>query len=282
MPNGIRVASSGGGAEDYLRLLDLHGVGGAIIVGVLGDQDYLWSAFDGSEPARVWRVVVVEENPSAAAVTTTIQDLSRPGVLGARLRGLGPPDTRHPATLPVFPILRALVENDRLLWILMRADQHYLLLRVLEELPALAGVLNHMGAAPAADGGSVGDGRPHLDYPTGERRRQLAELATHPEMRVILSGQYAISDEMFPYADLRSHAEFLVEAFSVDRLLWGSDHPLLGTANAYGEHLGWVRRTLPDLPEDDVIAIMGGNAWRLAARAETGRSRRPKGGRSAL
>lgn len=276
MPSGVRVAGTGGGAEEYLRLLDLHGVGGAIIVGVLGDDDYLWNAFDGTEPARVWRVLPVEENPSAATVTTTLQGLSRPGVLGVRLRGLGPPSIRRPAALPAFPILRALAENGRVLWILMGADQHHLLLRVLDELPTLAGVLNHMGAAPGAGGASFG-GRPHLVRPTGERRGQLSELAAHPDVRVILSGQYAISDETFPYADLRSHAEFLLDAFGVDRLLWGSDYPLLGTAEAYGEHLGWVRRTLPDLPEDNVAAIMGGNAWRLVTRFEADRSRRQDG-----
>jgi L-fuconolactonase len=176
----------------------------------------------------------------------------------------------------VFPILRALAHHGKVLWIFTGIDQHRLLLRLLDELPVLASVLNHMGAVPLADGVSA-EGRPRLVFPTGGRRRQLRELAAHPEMRVILSGQYAISNQKFPYSDLRSHTDFLLTEFGPDRLLWGSDYPFVGSAEAYGEQLAWVRWVLPGASERELSAILGGNARRLGA-SERVPSIDPEGG----
>jgi L-fuconolactonase len=269
MPSGVRVPATGGGAEHFLGLLRHHGVGGAIVVGVLGDDAYLWDAFDGTDDVRIWRVLAVEERPSAEAVTRTMDALSRPGVVGVRLRRLGPPDELRPDALPVFPILRALAVSGQALWILMAAEQHRLLLRVLDRLPALVGVLNHMGAVPAVPGGSVG-GRPQLALPAHRRRQELTELAAHPEMRVVLSGQYSLSHNVYPYDDLRPHGEFLLRKFGPNRLLWGSDYPLVGTVAEYGNQLAWVRKTLVGLSDREVAAILGGNAWKLGSQCSPG------------
>jgi L-fuconolactonase len=61
---------------------------------------------------------------------------------------------------------------------------------------------------------------------------------------------------------IEAHAQMLLATFEPDRLLWGSDWPVLTEAATYEEWLGVLQRCFSQLAADDLDAVMGGNAIR--------------------
>jgi predicted TIM-barrel fold metal-dependent hydrolase len=107
---------------------------------------------------------------------------------------------------------------------------------VAERLPGLRLVVAHLG------GGSW---------------RQIRELAaTHPEVRFDLSEVVAWTGA--PNAPTEEELVELIRDVGVERVMFGSDFPWYEP----GEMAKAVR-TLPGLSEDDVAAILGGNAARF-------------------
>ncbi|MEO5771681.1 MAG: amidohydrolase family protein, partial [Burkholderiaceae bacterium] len=54
----------------------------------------------------------------------------------------------------------------------------------------------------------------------------------------------------------------VLEVFGPQRVLWGSDWPVLERAASYGRWWGDVSAQLDPLPEADRDAVLGGNARR--------------------
>ena len=57
--------------------------------------------------------------------------------------------------------------------------------------------------------------------------------------------------------EVRRGIEFLVDAFGADRLMWGSDWPVVETVRSYGDWFGLARQCIRDA---DQAAIFGGTA----------------------
>lgn len=54
-----------------------------------------------------------------------------------------------------------------------------------------------------------------------------------------------------------------LEAFGSDRLMWGSDFPVVGAREGYANALNWTRALFAARPQSEVDAIFGGNADRV-------------------
>ncbi len=84
----------------------------------------------------------------------------------------------------------------------------------------------------------------HLGLPVDARDlTQLArirDLAGIPELRIKLSGMYALSQDGYPYRDTWAWAEGVVDAFGAERTMWASDWPLAGESASHAQHLALV------------------------------------------
>ncbi|MEO6338579.1 MAG: amidohydrolase family protein, partial [Caulobacteraceae bacterium] len=58
----------------------------------------------------------------------------------------------------------------------------------------------------------------------------------------------------------------VVTAFGADRLMWGSDHPVVSSREGYANALAWTQTALGHLPEGDRVNIFGGVAQRVFGR----------------
>ena len=87
--------------------------------------------------------------------------------------------------------------------------------------------VNHLGLCP---GGG----------PEEASRAALVELAQHPGVHVLLSGEYAYSSEGHPHLDLAPRTRALYDAFGAERLMRASDFPWIDRVPGYGETLGLV------------------------------------------
>ncbi|MDX6439642.1 MAG: L-fuconolactonase, partial [Gaiellaceae bacterium] len=128
------------------------------------------------------------------------------------------------------------------------------LVEILEAVPELAVVLNHLALRPAADLAV-----PPPSWPA------VAELARFPNVHVMFSGQYAFSRGVYPYADLIEYARMVYEAYGAARLMWASDYPWPAQDPGYGRLLELVDHTFPTITEAERADILGGTCARLFA-----------------
>lgn len=78
----------------------------------------------------------------------------------------------------------------------------------------------------------------------------LGELAPFEQVRVKVSGLCEVSAERFPFTDVHEHLARAVETFGAERLIWGSNHPVVLAHCSYAEALGYLRACDFLSPED--------------------------------
>ena len=112
------------------------------------------------------------------------------------------------------PLIEKLVDLGLFLQIQVEQDQLLPLLPLIEKSPVRL-VIDHCG-------------RPTVDHGVQHRSFQaLLSLGRERDACVKLSGYYKFSRQPYPYADVWPFISALVEAFTLDRCVWGSDYPFL-------------------------------------------------------
>lgn len=129
------------------------------------------------------------------------------------------------------------------------------LIRFAQAHPGLPVVVDHL-AKPAIAAGPESAG-------WGAWARDMASLAAMPQVSCKLSGMATEAGPDWDVERLRPFARLALELFGPDRLLWGSDWPVLRLAGTYPQ---WWRATaelLASQPQAAREAILGGNAARI-------------------
>ena len=133
------------------------------------------------------------------------------------------------------------------------------LLVFLDRYPELRVVLDH-GAKP-----EIREAR--LD----PWRADVAAVAARPATWCKLSGLVTEAGAAWTLDDLRPSVAHLLAVFGPERLLWGSDWPVVERAGGYDAWRAATAGLLASLPETERQAVLGGNA----KRAYLGRRGRP-------
>jgi Predicted metal-dependent hydrolase of the TIM-barrel fold len=168
------------------------------------------------------------------------------------LKGLRPmlqdlADARWIDDPALAPAVEAMIEH-RLVFDALVLEPH---------LPALhAFALRHPGLPIVIDHGA----KPRIasGHFTGWRHAML-RLAKLPHVHCKLSGLLTEAGEQRQEA-LRPYIETILELFGAERVIWGSDWPVLNLAGSYS---GWINQCLHIVPQADQDAVMGGNAIRV-------------------
>jgi L-fucono-1,5-lactonase len=125
------------------------------------------------------------------------------------------------------------------------------LLEVIGRHPDLTFVLDHCG-------------KPQLA--TGEIaiwQRHIALLAEHPNIVCKLSGLVTEASPDWQIADLRQAVDHVRACFGPQRMLWGSDWPVVNLAGGYAKWFAAAETLLADLSPDEKADVFGGNAARI-------------------
>jgi len=148
--------------------------------------------------------------------------------------------------------LRRLVPFGLTFDLCLRADQLHLGVRLARAVPDLVFVLDHCGN-PDIDG--LG-----LD----PWRRNLEAIAALPNVVGKVSGIVNHCDPGWTANALRPYVEHMIESFGWDRLVWGSDHPVVTTTG--GTLADWVaasREIVSGASPDEQAALFHRNATRI-------------------
>jgi len=271
-PRGVdQLAPAGRDApvEDLLQVMDEAGVDAAVLVPLDTHDQYVVEVLR-EHPTRFAAVAVARacelglEHDSAGHLGPDALEVRRStfGFGALRTSWLGRPG-EPVGSSPALPLLQHLAEQELVLWTYLPPDQLPLLRPVLDAVPALRVVLNHFGFCPH-DMQVDEYGRPRFSdpFPPADTREVLG-LADHPGVHVMLSGQYALSGEPAPYADLYDVTGQVMRAYGPRRTLWASDYPWTRNVPGYSAMLHLVRQALPDLTDEDLGWVLGGTALSL-------------------
>lgn len=132
-----------------------------------------------------------------------------------------------------------------------RADLIPIMATLADRHPGLKIVLNHAG-------------KPQIR--TGELsqwKRDLAELGKRPNVSCKLSGLLTEAGDRTDDASLAEVAEHMAACFGADRILWGSDWPVLNLAGTYTEWADQSARLIDQIFPAQQGAIWSGNAQRI-------------------
>jgi L-fuconolactonase len=200
-----------------------------VVRGVVG-----WTDFDASDAAA--RIEALTSRKLLVGLRPMVQDIADDDWL------LGPALT---------PLLAAMARGGLVFDALVLPRHLSRLLRVVGSHPGLKFVLDHCG-------------KPHLS--TGEIadwRRDIALLAEHPNVVCKLSGLVTEAAPDWGIADLREVVDHVVTCFGPQRMLWGSDWPVVNLAGGYAKWFAAAETLLADLSPAEKAGIFGGNAARI-------------------
>jgi predicted TIM-barrel fold metal-dependent hydrolase len=212
-PNGQEIAP----VDQLCRVLDVFNVKHALIVGTNSgygtDSRILLDALRHGA-GRFKGVAVVENDVTVSA----LERLKAAGVVGIAFNVPfhGVDYYRHAASL-----LEKLVDLGLFLQVQVEGDQLLALLPLIDKSPVRL-VIDHCG-------------RPLVEHGVGQPAFQaLLALGRTRDACVKLSGTYKFSKQPYPHEDTWPFIAALVEAFTLDRCVWGSDWPFLRAAARRG------------------------------------------------
>jgi L-fuconolactonase len=214
------------------------------------DTDWLlWIAADAPLVLGVVGWVDLQAPDAAARIAALARD--------TKLRGLRPmlqnlTDDAWIAAPGLDPALDAMVSHGLSLDALVLTRHLPHLLALSQRRPELAIVIDHGAKPPIA----AGD-------PAGAWARGIDALARRPQIHCKLSGLLTEASPAQGPGALSPYVEHLVSAFGPERLMWGSDWPVLNLAGDYG---GWLvmAKALSGLTDPaDLAALFGGTSRRF-------------------
>jgi L-fuconolactonase len=176
------------------------------------------------------------QHPKFVGIRPMIQDIEDPAWIDRSELGI---------------VLDALVEENVCFDALVRSVHLPFLLNCLSRHPDLRVVIDH-GAKPDIAGG---EWQPWADG--------IAAVANQTSAYCKVSGLITEADSSQTYDDVMPYLDHLLEVFDTERLIWGSDWPVLNLA---GDYDGWYAASIERLSQlavQDQEDILGHNAIRF-------------------
>ncbi|WP_262049073.1 amidohydrolase family protein [Bradyrhizobium sp. Bra78] len=240
-PSGQEIAP----AAQLIRVFDAFDVRHALVVatntGYGSDSRILLDTL--KQGGGRFRGVAVVENDVGIE---ELERLKAAGVVGVAFNVPfhGADHYRHTA-----PLLAKLASLGLFLQVQVEQDQLLALLPLIEA-SSVRLVIDHCGRPSVAQGLN------------GKAFQALLAIGRERDAHVKLSGTYKFSRQPHPYADTWPFIAALVEAFTLDRCVWGSDYPFLRAAERldYGPLLALLTKLFPDASDQHRLL------WRTPAR----------------
>lgn len=219
-----------GTEAQFLAICDAYQVANALLVGPnsgYGEDNACLLGVLARGGGRFRGVAVVPMDADAEALTS----LKAQGVVGIAVNA-----TYHGVDYyrDVGALARRLAAAGLFLTIQVEGDQFCALAPLVEDTGVTL-VVDHCGR-PHPDGGLAQPGF-----------RRLLDWGRAGRASVKLSGLQKISKQSYPYEDARPYLDALIEAFGLERCVWGSDWPFLRAPERldYGPLLTLVDRLFP-------------------------------------
>ncbi len=249
---GQQPPTARGDAEFLLDLMDEADVAGSLIVQPIVhgfDHSYVDDTLE-QWPDRFVGMCLVD--PQASDPVGMLEELVGRGYRGVRFN----PGLWREGELMNGEVGRALYKRAGELGIpvgFLVGPQNY------HEIETLAAVYQETEVIVDHFGHCV----PSVDGSEAPEFEQLIAMARYPQINVKLSEFPRASNQEFPYVDMFDWVHRLIEAYSSDRLMWGTDFPFIVEQTGYTK--GWeiADKIQPAMGPGLADQILGGTCERL-------------------
>ena len=197
-----------------------------------------------------WTTGVLNLNPFDDGSVSLMEEAFAIGVRGNRVSASWPTDD---AVLPEHQRLwKAAQRLDVVLCALLNPPNCRSLASLLKAFPDVPVVLDHCANLRAGD------------FPNSDNLKTVLELAQFKNLHAKLSFLVTGSDEKFPCGDMFDGVRQVIDAYTPERCMWGSDFPtsLWIPKVTYQQHLAIFQEHL-GLSEAEKAAILGETAMNL-------------------
>jgi predicted TIM-barrel fold metal-dependent hydrolase len=243
--------------EDYKSLTRDLGIGGTLFMETAVDDGDLRAETEhvarlAADPGNGIRGLIVSARPEVDdCFAPWIEEVTKKGAVGVR-RVLHVVDDEMSTTDTFRANVRRIGAAGLVFDMCFLARQLPLARDLARACPDTSLVLDHCGVPDIAGGG--------LD-PWRDDLRALAEL---PNVTCKLSGLLAYcAPGNATYEAIEPYVGHALECFGPDRMLWGSDWPVVDLANGLPDWVAVTRRILDALGEAEARAIASGTAERV-------------------
>lgn len=147
--------------------------------------------------------------------------------------------------------IRHLPDYDLSFDLCVRADQLPIGQLLVERAPDVTFILDHCGVPDVAGAG--------LD----PWRAQIRSLARLPNLNAKISGIVAYSGPDWSVATIRPYVEHVIDCFGWDRVVWGSDHPVVTLTGSLTRWVEATREIIAGCSADEQARLLHRNAERI-------------------
>ena len=197
-----------------------------------------------------WTVGVLNLDPFDQNSIKLMQNSRELGMKGNRVSTFWPKDGN---ILPEHQRLWEVARDfDYIITALLNPENCSSLSELLQMFPEVPVVLDHCANLYASD------------YPDSQNLKTVLELSKFKNLYAKLSYLVTGSEEVFPCSDMFDLTREIINAYSAERCIWGSDFPtsLWIPKVTYGEHLEIFQEHM-NLTDYEKEMILGGNAYNL-------------------
>lgn len=240
--------------ETLLAQMDRNGIAQAVLIQMLGQFDNAYQQDCAARhPERLASVVAVD--PADPDACKTLEALAAHGAVGVRLR----PEARSPGDDPLA-IWRAAVDSGLAVSCVGTAEKFGApdFFALIQALPDLTIVLEHLGGTSQAGATDL------------RARRRVFETAQFPNVCLKVPGLGELVPRPTGLPTQGSvlgvqvaELELALERFGPDRLMWGSDFPVVGSREGYRNALQWARSAVAAAVPGAEASVFGGTARRI-------------------
>ena len=251
IPNPYLPSAGHGTIEDLKSEVEQNGIDRVVVVQtftVYRHDNRL--TIDTVRQNSSWTTGVLNLDPFDARSIDLMRESRQVGVRGNRVsEGWPTDDTVRPAHHQLW---RTAQELDMVICALLNPPNCHSLARLLESFPDVPVVLDHCANLSA------------VDFPDSSNLKTVLELARFENLYAKLSFIVTGSAEEFPCRDMFDLTRRIIEAYTPERCIWGSDFPtaLWIPKVTYQRHLNIFDQHL-GLSESEKSLILGQTALQL-------------------
>jgi L-fuconolactonase len=238
---------------DFRALAAANGIAGSVVVQAAQTvTETRWLLDQARASGGLIKGVVGWLDMAAANAPDILHDLAQDPLL----RSIRPmlqeiADVEWVLQPKLAPALRAVTELDLSFDLLVRPPHLKAALALLLRHPELRAIVDHGGKPHIADG---------MWQPWADNMRRIArETPAYCK----LSGLVTEARPGWKPDDLLRYAEHLIECFGVERLVWGSDWPVMLLNADYPGWLAAAKQFIAPYSAADQMAVMNDNAIRF-------------------
>ena len=228
-------------AEDLLKLIKVNGVARTVLIQVIHyrwDNRYLVDVLQ-RYPGKFHGVCRV--NPEDPGAPDHLSQLTEQGCHGVRLSPDATAKSDWIRGSLMAPLWQRCAQIRVPMTLLLPASRLPDVMPWIERNPDLDVVIDHMADVPADD-------------PKGFQL--LLQTARYPRVYLKISHMWSLSHRSYPYPDMAEQVARLRDRFGANRLMWGTDWPIVRETLPYAQRVALYRDHLGFLTSSERADIL--------------------------